>query len=361
MLGDARERTTRYCWAISCALFIASFASNIYAAKVTAISAKNAQVLVNEGSSSGVKPKSQVCFYDGSGKKVTCGVAYNVKEDKTYVKLKDAKLISKIKKGMEAKFEGGGKGGKSGAAGGESNYSAFRAYYLFTPSTPATINAVSYKAPTATGASTLWAKEQQSRSSLIAGGGALEFPIGSSMGMDVGLRYRLYFKGGGFIGEADHEAGDTTEYVRTEQNASALGFFFDFFFLRTTFSGLKYQLGSGLDFDQTSATFKATLINESTNAQSSIMTGTSKLMVVSLRIPNTLTFQMGSFGIGTHLNILLPIAAVGASDSYTPGTDTNFTDLAGGKDTAADDIKTAIGLKKNSLGLETGIHIAILF
>ena len=74
-----------------------------YSATVKRKLAKRSVVIIDEGSSSGIKKTDEVCFYDKDDEEIGCGNVRRVKIDKAFVKV-EMPLFKKIRKGQVASY-----------------------------------------------------------------------------------------------------------------------------------------------------------------------------------------------------------------------------------------------------------------
>src|SRR5688500_7957299 len=121
-------------------LVVTLFSLEASAGTVTAVSKGKSLVKIDEGTPSGLKKGSKVCFYDAANKKVGCGSVTKSTESYSFVKVKAPKTFAKIKKGMTANLEGGSGAGGTGditvASGGPDHRNNVKIGYVGSLMTP---------------------------------------------------------------------------------------------------------------------------------------------------------------------------------------------------------------------------------
>jgi hypothetical protein len=347
-------------------------------------SKKKDSVIVEMDEGEAVEKGASVCFFTDAEKKIACGVATKVKGLKAMVKITSKKAFKKIVEGTVAKpgeaaaEEGGsetaaaegeegatkpakgakGKAGKMAKDASAAKKSPFRVWAGYTPgiATPAAYNKVQYEA---TGApDTAWKSEGTVSQALFGFGLQLGIPVGS-YSFNPGFRYRTYRPS---LIDTDLTSGTLVPYVTTEQSATAMAMFFDFQFMRIPFGQtFAMNLTSGLDYDMSTVTLKSTIKKEDgATSGDPFAKATSKLNVVSLRAGAGFDLMfLKSFGAFFNLNLLVPLVELGKS--FSGGFEGDPAQAPKLSTDPSDDMKAAIGHKKNSLGIDVVVGAVLAF
>jgi hypothetical protein len=337
------------------ALVLLTFASvTALAGTVTKVNAKKKSVTIDQGKSNGVEKDAEACFVDQAGTKVGCGTVKSVKAKSATVKIKDKKVMKAIVEGMTVEIGGAATSGSTpaGAAHAGSKFMAVRLMYLPTLLSQAVYNKMTYRAPEATGdMTTLWDPGQKSSQALMTIG--LEFDL-IGPGIALGVRpLRTYQE---FQIDSDFDRAVATKFVRTTVTGSALGFYLDYNFMNPKGGISGMRIGAGLDIDMSTVTYKAVQMEDKVETETPLYDISSKLTVISLRVPAGYQLSMGSMGLNFGLNLMVPV--VGNEPTATNDIqDANTSRYAGGseeeKTAAAEaDLKTSLGHTKNSFAAE---------
>jgi hypothetical protein len=351
----------------------------------TVKSKKKDSVIVEMDDGEAVEKDGGVCFFGDGDKKVGCGVVTKVKGLKALVKVTNKKALKKITEGMSAKpgdapadagadtaaSEGepaakGAKGKSKGRKGGDaetkeaksSKKVPFRVWAGYTPgiATPATYNKIQYEATAAP--DTAWKSEGAVNQALFGFSLQVGIPVGS-MSFNPGFRYRTYRPS---LIDTDLTPGTLVPYITTEQSATALALFFDFQLLRIPFgSSFGMNLTSGLDYDMSTVTLKSTVKTEDgAKSGDPFAKGTSKLNVVSLRAGAGFDLLfLKSFGAFFNLNLLIPLVELGKS--FSGGFEGDPAQAPKLANDPSDDMKAALGHKKNGLGIDVVLGAMLAF
>ena len=342
------------------------------AATVRATSpAKNMVALDVEDGESPAKGDTY-CIVGPKKKPLDCGKVVKIKGKVAIIALASGAKIGKIKKGMAAKNSGGGSsdggesapddGGDSAAApnaksklkndarsSGSPKGTPFRLWLLAdpAPASPFTYKQITYKAPDGTATpSTLWAPGKAPSTALFSFGGQIGIPIGKSA-VNLGARMRTFSPPSSV--DTDYTVGVQNPYANTAVTAKSFGGWLDYQLIHKAMTpSLFFNFLPGLDLDYSTVSVTATKKNDNAPDSGSIVTATSKLMVVSLRLGANMDIFFGkSFGLTIGGTALLPLAPLSpaTSASFPTGEDRGLAD-------PVTDLKTALGHKKNSLGLE---------
>lgn len=345
----------------SLAIILLFGAGSAHSAKVMKKNAAKNTILVDVGSRDGLRPGSKVCFYSKQGK-AACGQVVGVKPRMAIVRVSRSGF-RKVQKGMVVRPERGArgrsKGGTSRKAGSASGGSSFfiRGLYIASFASPAQFSTVSYEAPTES-TDSLWKSDGQ------AGGGLVGLGIEGSMRImgdflvSAGLRFRQTCKldlSCSFGSDADYVAGDSTQFARTSHEGNAFGLWSEFLYILNIGQGHNLFLGGGLDFEQSSLSFKATQINDASGEESSIASASSSVLVVSLRLTPKYELALGPLALHVGLPLYIPIMALSESFSGTVDDPNKelFADAPG-------DLEGAINHGPGGFGVELQLGMSFL-
>jgi len=313
------------------------------------------------------------CIIGPKKKPVDCGKVVKIKGKVAVIALASGAKIGKIKKGMVAKNSGGGSSvagagapddvGDSAAAptakskakndvrssGSSPKGAPLRLWLLAdpAPASPFTYKQITYKAPDGTATpSTLWAPGKAPGLAIFSFGGQIGIPIGSSA-INLGARMRTFSPPSSV--DTDYTVGVANPYANTAVSAKSFGGWMDYQLMHKAISPtLFFNFLPGLDLDYSTVSVTATKKNDNAPDSGSIVTATSKLMVVSLRLgANVDVFFGKSFGLTIGGTALIPLAPLSPAltASFPTGEERGLAD-------PVTDLKTALGHKKNSIGLE---------
>ncbi len=309
---------------------------------------------------------SHVCFVK-EGKKVACGVVSKVKGLKALVKVKKSGL-SKIEKGMTAKLSKSAKNAAPDPSGDiaketaaeksapseegtnpdktkrvslKSQKNKIRVYAgaSYAPITVFKSNNLKYNPPNPAEPAALWAEESK-----VSSGAALLL-AGMFGPFHGGLGYSI----SGMIPnnnvDLDYSISEPTKYVSLTSKRSYFGLFGDYLFTIQK-SPIKISMGAGLGYSSNNTQFSAVQKNDGAADANVIVSGTSSLSVISLRIPALVMMDLGP--IGVQLGATLSLGLSGAAKTSATVTDPNSPDSLAG----AAAFESAFGHKKNTVGFE---------
>ena len=336
----------------------------LFAQEVAKVSKAKGQVLVHQDDVSAIKKGQDACIKDNAGKKLVCGKVLKKQKGKVLVKISDPSKLTKIKKGMSVSFGGTSPSkGASDAAesatntGRTKNPMVLRVIWVPVLMGPVTYNKVAYSPPTSTtaGQSVLWTSDLLVKTSYMAFGADATIPIGQSLGVVPGVRYRSYT---GSSLETDYDPEQKQRFAAITQTMTAIGLWTDVQVMRIPFGASSGMTATGgLDFEMSTATLKATKNDDRDGSEAELANVTSKLSVISLRLGAGFdAFFMGPAGATAGLNLLVPLAAMGASSTAT--TDDEFSSRSA--DDVAD-LTAALNHKKASFGVELVFGLGLTF
>lgn len=313
---------------------------------------------------------SHVCFVK-EGKKAACGVVSKVKGLKALVKVKKSSL-SKIEKGMTAKLSKSAKkaaldpsgemakenakdvateksapyeegsspdNAKRVAVKSRKNKARIYAGASYAPITVFKSNNLKYNPPNPAEPAALWAEESK-----VSSGAALIL-AGIFGPFHGGLGYSI----SGMIPnnnvDLDFSISEPTKYVSLTSKRSFFGLFGDYLFTIQK-SPVNLAMGAGLGYSSNNIQFSAVQKNDGSADANVILSGTSSLSVISLRVPALLWMDLGPIGI--QLGATLSLGLSGTAKTSATVTDPNSPDAAAGAATFSD----ALGHNKNTVGFE---------
>ena len=356
----------------------------VQAASVRATSPAKNMVALDVGDGETVAKGDTYCVVGPKKKPIECGKVVKIKGKVAIIALASSAKIGKIKKGMAAKNSGGdsddtaaGGGdsddasdsaaaahtkskskGEARSGGGAPKGTPFRLWLLAdpAPASPFTYKQITYKAPDGTATpSTLWAPGKAPGLALFSVGGQIGIPIGKSA-INLGARMRTFSPPSSV--DTDYTVGVQNPYANTAVSAKSFGGWMDFQLMHKAMtSNLFFNFLPGLDLDYSTVSVTATKKNDNGPDSGSIVTATSKLMVVSLRLGANIDVFFGkSFGLTIGGTALIPLAPLSPAltASFPTGEDRGLAD-------PVTDLKTALGHKKNSLGLEALAAVFVAF
>jgi len=298
------------------------------------------------------------CVFGPKKKKIDCGKVSLVKGKVALVTLASAAKIGQIKKGMSAKSDASESTESSGSAdakipptptAGASKRPPLRMWLLMDPalSSPFTYKQISYKAPDGTTApTTLWAPGKAPGLAVASFGGQIGIPIGKKA-VNLGARMRTFSPPSSV--DTDYTAKVANPYANTLVTAKAFGGWLDYELMHSALSASTFfNFLPGLDLDYSSVSVLGTKKNDGAADSGNIVTATSKLMILSLRLGANFDVFIGkSFGLSVGGTALIPIIPLAPSAviSFPTGEDRGMAD-------PITDLKTSLGHKKNGVGLE---------
>jgi hypothetical protein len=345
------------------ALAVALFAPAAWGASVKDVNTKKKIVGVDLEEDETAEVGTRICFLTPTGKDIDCGDVTKVKGTMVLVKVKSAKKLKRIKPGGAARVGEASEtaeddGGALPAKNVKAKKQPFRIWGFYSPglATPTAYNKIGYAAPAAGETpETLWESDKKVSQTLFGAALQVGIPIGS-FSLNPGFRFRSFNPS---VVDADYVQKQENPYVRTEQTGSAIGFWTDFQYLRIPFtSSMGLGLVGGLDFDMSTVTMKTTKKDDTgATPEADVVSATSKLTVVSLRLGATLDFMFVKvFGSALAFNIQVPLAETGRQldASFEDGEDRGLED-------AKKDFEKKLGHGKNTVGLEIALGPVLAF
>jgi len=338
------------------ALAMSLLPSAVQAATVRGVNAGKKMVSLDIEAGETVTSGDTICIFGPKKKKLDCGKVTLIKGKVALVTLASSAKISQIKKGMSAKIDSsetseGSADAKNppSSTTGANKSPPFRMWMLMDPaiSSPFTYSQVSYKAPEGTTApTTLWAPGKAPGLAVASFGGQIGVPIGKKA-VNLGARMRIFSPPSSV--DTDYTAKVANPYANTLVSAKAFGGWLDYELMHSAMSASTFfNFLPGLDLDYSSVSVLATKKNDGAADSGTIVTATSKLMILSLRLGANFDVFLGkSFGLsvgGTALIPLVPLAP-SAVITFPTGEDRGMAD-------PITDLKTSLGHKKSGLGLE---------
>jgi hypothetical protein len=329
-------------------------ASPALSASIEKINKKLKTALINEGKQDGIAKGKTICFFNSSGKKVTCGKVVRVLPKKAAVKVQTK--FQALQVGMEARAPGAGGGGGGGskpagkaAVVRKGKKMNVKGLYVFTPLTPAAYTKLSYLVPAEgeTAPRSLWEEAGTSTISFLGFGSEFEYYLSPTFSIAAGFRYRMYNE---FTAQADYTAVPGSQYVETNQTATAIGIYSDAYYYTIPMGSLALKFGNGLDIDMSTQEFNAGQLDDTAGAATkNLASYTTKASVISLRNLAMFDFPLGSFGMTGGLNFLLPLVA---STSASGNVDILNAEATAVGLNGEEDLKAGINHTKASFGLE---------
>jgi len=341
--------------AFACCLM---FGETAAAQKVVRVMKERGVVALDVGTSAGFDRGAKVCIEARGNRVAACGDIVRAQANRSFVRI--PQNIERIRRGMTAKLQEGSAKSTGTASTGGAHRRNIKGYYIFSAMTPASFNKLTYKAPEAAGeVDSLWQVSEAASNSLIGFGGEIEFPITNSLSLALGGRYRFYR---GAVIEANYDLINRNDalFVEIEQAGSAMGLWIDTYFYDLKFTdSVMLRFSTGLDIDMSEVTFKAERKNDNDAADIvTVAESTSSLGLASLRLGSHFVFLLGPVGLSTSLNAVVPLMAF--SDSFSAsGDDPNASNLAGGKELAAD-LQEQLAHQK-AMGLEILVGASLSF
>ena len=220
---------------------------------------------------------------------------------------------------------------------------------------PTTFNSVGYLASESETPTTLWESDAPVAATMIGAALQVGFPVGS-MAILPGFRYRMFVPN---RVDTDYFPKRLNPYISSLTTATAIGLYTDLRYANVQMGPTFGFFGTGgLDIEMSSLSFKSTKKDDTGAAPETPMASAeSSVTVVSLRAGggfNLIPFK--PFGASLGLNLILPVAEFGKKFSGT----IEQTETKGLAD-PGDDLKAAIGHKKNKFGLDAQLSILLAF
>ncbi|MGE4209232.1 MAG: hypothetical protein AB7F87_08700 [Oligoflexales bacterium] len=316
-------------------------------ASVEKINQKAKTATISEGKGDGIAKGDRICFFNSSGKRVSCGKVVKVLPKRAIVRVGK---IRAVQVGMEARAPGAAGGGPGKAAkvagGGKVHNTNIKGYYVFTPLTPAAYTKLAYlEAADRATARSSWEQAGVSTISVFGMAGEFEFGLSPSLSIAGGLRYRIYNE---FTAQADYGTVQT-QYVETNQTASAIGLYADgYYFSIPMGTSMAIKFGNGLDIDMSTQEFNAGYFDEADGSTKELASYTTKATVISLRNLAVFDLYLGGFGATAGMNLLLPLTASVSGSGDVSGMESEQTWTVNREE----DIATGINHNKSGFGLE---------
>lgn len=359
-----------------CRFFITTFTLSLLiiepsanAATINAISSKKGMVSLKTSADETFKAKDKVCIFAKNQEKLACGGVLKVKdESKLIMRVADPQELAKLKKGSsvtlkaDSSTEGDDSPSDSSAkmTNTKSKRSPFRLAIGWDSSLlPFSYNQISYLPPETTPPTTLWQSTKAVSAGLIPPPylgitADIGIPIGAR-GVSLGLRYQVFQPS---LVSSNYDPTTFEPYVSTEVKAKAIGFWADFLAIRKQLSQrFALNILSGLDFDSVAVSVAATKLTDGPPATSApLVTAEGKLSIISLRAGARADIKLFSVvGVSLGATALIPLVA---QNTLTA----NFADGEGRDlEDPIIDLKTSLGLKKESFGIEALITTYINF
>lgn len=318
------------------------------AATITKVNAAKKTVSIDMGTEAGLEKKSKLCFYD-AGTKVGCGSVKSLGPKTATIRIKNVKVLPKLKIGLEARIEpvtsaaGGPAVVATATPAGESTEPFFTpaVFYGFPILNPVNYSNLVYQTPLGQDVSSMWSADSRVKS--MSGAFEAGFAIGS-MSLNLGLRGRFYTPK---IIASDYDDADQDpkkvfeKYAETVATASAFGAYADFYYLnyRWTIVGLK--IGNGIDFDSSKVNFEMVQKDDSTDEKNQLYKASSSLTAIALRTSIMLDFRFGLMGLRFGTVIFAPIAQTPQFKMAADDSPDAFTQFLQGK-TPEEDLEKAL-------------------
>ena len=363
------KRTCRFFISI-CLLSVPITEPRANAATINAISGKKGMVSLKTSADESFKAKDKVCVFAKNQEKLACGSVLKVKdESKLIMKVSDPQELAKLKKGsiVTLKVDSSTEADASPSDNAtkmtstKSKRSPFRLAIGWDSSLlPFSYNQISYLPPESTPPNSLWQSTKVVSSGLfpppyLGITADIGIPLGAR-GISLGLRYQVFQTS---LIQSNYDPTTFEPYVSTEVKAKAIGLWADFLAYRKQLSQrFAFNVLSGLDFDSVAVTVAATKLTDGPPATSSpIVTAEGKLNIISLRAGARADIKLFSVvGVSLGATALIPLFA--PTNTLTA----NFADGEGRDlEDPITDLKTALGLKKNSFGFEALINTYVSF
>lgn len=336
--------------------------SPAFAAKVKMVKKSNKTIGISGGAKQGFTKGQKVCFFKAK-KKVACGKVIKTKPNKAIVKVK--KRFGKIKKGFRAELASSATQKKDGAKNPAAKESTFKGPYSYavrglwlpypTAATPATYQLITYNGRNSQSGESMWVSDTPysgGEGAAIMGsfGGEVEL---AEWSLRAGFRYKQFTS---YPTDSDYDPSNNSIFLKSELSASAVGFFFDYYWM---FSG--FSAGLGLDFDITSVTLIATQQDDNGQAeQTELYNLSGSATILSLRIPARYDLFFDPVGITAGLNLMVPLTAL-SSEVTAEVNDSKNGSKNPNQDDPSQDIITALALGPGGLSIELVIGAFIAF
>jgi hypothetical protein len=331
------------------------FSNLVYAGTVTKVDAKKKLVTIDQGSDAGIAKDAEVCFTDEAGKKITCGFVKSVKTNTAVVKVKSKKAIKKIVEGTTAALSAGGEtaatGGEKKVGKGGAKLMAIRLLFLPAILAQAVYNNMTYATPELEGTvETLWEPRKKSKSAITSIG--FEFDL-VAYGIALGIRPLRSYQA--LVISSDYDRTVKEIFAETSVSASAIGFYLDYNFLNPKAIASGLRIGAGIDIDQSTVVYSLDQRDERDASKIPLYRITSKLTVISLRVPVGYELNLGAFGLNFGANLMVPVVGnkAVATNEITDGNTGRYVGSTEEQTTTAtNDLSKSLGHTKSSFAAE---------
>ncbi len=301
-----------------CFLSFLSLSNTAFSAEVKKINEKTGAIYINEGDTTGFSKGNKVCLFDGE-KKVACGKITKSVHKKAIVRV-PKKKFDRIHLGFTVALLNTDKESNNAIT----KSTSFKSPYTmsigvnahFLPMTPASYNNLDYVAPLV-GNTSLWETTSTSNKILIPPGFGVEFEL---INLNIALGFRFAIFSGSSTATLFDEA-KTNLTMTSDTKATDLGAYFNFIYLRRW----DLNFGIGVDYDLSTVVFNGTQTDDNDETVSNnLYNATSALKVISLRLPLSYKYAIGSFGINLEFDALIPLYVMGPTQSLETLTSPNL-------------------------------------
>ncbi len=317
------------------------FESQVFCATISKINQAKKLVTVNEGSDTGFVKKARVCFYEGATK-IGCAFVKASKNNIASIKPKD-KLLAKLKEGLEVRLEplptaGLATSTEPEVAGASSFASYLRVGASFPVANAVTYSNLLYETPLSADIESMWTRD----STIKNLGVNVEVGIALSNSLlAFGARSRMFIpKKIASDYEDKDKDGYFERYAETVGRGKSMGVYLDYYYLNFPFGVVSFNLGNGLDFDQSTITLTMDQREDGLDETNQLFSATSKLTASFLRTNLLLDFDFGSLGFHFGSTIYVPITQ---KNSFVLSYSDPFTDSSLKNITAEEDLKAKLG------------------
>jgi hypothetical protein len=154
--------------------------------------------------------------------------------------------------------------------------------------------------------------------------------------------------------DLDYDANDPSKFVSLDSKRSFFGLFGDYLFPLQK-SPVGVHVGAGLGYSSNKVEFTAIQKKDGSPDNNVMVSGSSSLSVISLRVPALARMELGP--VSLHLGANLSLGLIGTSKTSAAVTDPNAPDAAEG----ATIFSGALGHKKNTVGFDLFGGVAAAF
>ncbi len=298
--------------------------SQAYGATVQKITKKTGAVTIDTGKADGVKKGARYCFYNTKNKRVACGLVSKVTKSSATVMVKK-NILKKVKTGYEArprdeqvvKSNVGDFKIRDNPA--EASGHNIKAMYILTLLSQTGYDVPKYS-PETFSTALVWDKATEDKrnapNNLLGMGGEFEYVLSPGMSIAAGVRYKLPNPTPqSLTANRSMSNAQQAEYVETQVESTAFGFWTDFYFLDISlFSGSGIKVGAGVDLDMASLDAVSVHKEDGTDRADPVMEATASTMTLSIRFPVDFYWYFGNFGIGMRATLMYAAVAFGTSN-----------------------------------------------